>query len=124
ARQPPQASADELTRMRALFRRCIEIRPSFVQAYVGYGATFVLDSGDPLSGIAALESARRLAPARADVAAMLAILYVRRGRSERAAPLIARARLAAARAPESRDKRELETLLGLLDGRAAPPASQ
>src|SRR5262249_2447406 len=115
---------DELARMRALFRRCMEMRPSFAQAYVGYGATFLVDSGDPLSGIAALESARRLAPARADVAAMLAILYVRRGRSERAAPLIARARLAAARAPESKDKRELEALLGQLDGRSESPPSR
>ncbi len=77
-----------LARARELFARTIKLRPGWGEAYAGLGATYVFTAGDLKPGIAALETARRLLPARQDVAFNLVGLYARSGQRDRSRALI------------------------------------
>lgn len=68
--------ADLLT-ARELLTRSLALRPERAEALVNLGVTYVFDPGDPRAGVAALESARILLPARMDVACYLVYLYLR-----------------------------------------------
>ncbi len=82
--EPPAA----LVRARELFARSIKLRPDWGEAYAGLGATYVFASGDLSDGVAALETARRMLPARQDIAFNLVGLYGRSGRRDQARSLI------------------------------------
>lgn len=82
--EPPAA----VVRARELFARSIRLRPDWGEAYAGLGATYVFATGDLKEGIAALETARQMLPARPDIAFNLVGLYGRSGQRDRARALI------------------------------------
>jgi len=57
--------------------RAITLQPHFSEAYVMLGESYAILTGDVSDGIAALEQARRLVPARMDIAFNLLQLYLR-----------------------------------------------
>ena len=79
-----------LVRARELFSRITVAHPDIAEAWAGLGATYAYDSGDLKPGIAALEKARALLPARADIALNLAALYAQDGQRSRAQDLVDR----------------------------------
>lgn len=78
------------------FRKAIRLQPGLAEAYAGFGATFVRESGPVAEGIAALEKVLPLLPLRSDVIFNLAALYARQGDRDRAEavmePLLSRSR--------------------------------
>jgi tetratricopeptide (TPR) repeat protein len=68
-----------LGRARDLLARAIALRPWFAAPYVALGATHMMPDGDPRSGIAVLNQARAMLPARTDIAANLVYLMLRQG---------------------------------------------
>jgi tetratricopeptide (TPR) repeat protein len=93
----------ELARARELYRASIRLRPAVAEAYAGLGGTFTLDDANLPEGIEALEKARRMLPARMDVALNLAGLYARNGERSKAQDLVERVLL------RSGDRRTYET---------------
>jgi tetratricopeptide (TPR) repeat protein len=82
------ATPPGLLRAREMFQRATRAGPGIAEAWAGLGATYAYDSGDLAPGIAALEKARRLLPARTDIALNLASLYARGGRRDTAQELV------------------------------------
>jgi len=78
----------ELARARALYRASIKSRPRVAEAYAGLGSTFTIEDTVLAEGIAALETARRMLPARMDVVINLAGLYARSGERAKAQDLV------------------------------------
>ena len=68
-----------LKRARDLLARAIALQPRFAAPYVALGATHMMPDGDPQAGIAALNQARAMLPARTDIAANLVYLLLRQG---------------------------------------------
>ena len=83
-------SPPALLRARDLFQRTTRKSPDIAEAWAGLGATYAYEDGDLGPGIEALETARRLLPARADIALNLASLYARSGQRSRAQDLVDR----------------------------------
>jgi tetratricopeptide (TPR) repeat protein len=71
-----------------MFRRNTRANPGIGEAWAGLGLTYLLASKDVGEGIEALEKARRLLPAREDIALNLATLYARGGARDRARALV------------------------------------
>ena len=87
----PAASPDDagdrrsVLEARAAFRRCLELEPGFAEARAALGRTYFFDdAGDLHDGIAALEEAVRLLPARRDLALDLARLVDRQRAAQEA----------------------------------------
>ena len=82
----PQAPATPawLARARTLLAQATSLRPGFAAPYVLLGASHIRPDGDAAAGVAALEKARALLPARMDIAGNLVYLYLRTGDVARA----------------------------------------
>jgi len=82
----PQAPATPpwLARARALLAQATTLRPGFAAPFVLLGASHIRPDGDAAAGVAALEKARALLPARMDIAGNLVYLYLRTGDVARA----------------------------------------
>jgi tetratricopeptide (TPR) repeat protein len=83
-------TAPEVAEARRMFEKSIALDPDLAEGYVGLGQTYIDDSVDPAPGIAALETAHRLLPARMDVESQLACLYARAGKLEQCDAILAR----------------------------------
>ncbi len=86
---PTEAVPPLVWQARELYAKSAGLDPSFGDAHAGAGATYTFDPGDPSRGLAPLREARRLMPARMDVAYNLAALLVRSGDRVRARTVIA-----------------------------------
>ncbi len=73
-----------LARVRELLARAMALRPRFAAPYVTLGATHTLPDGDVAAGIALLEKARTMLPARTDIPGNLVYLFLRQGDLARA----------------------------------------
>jgi tetratricopeptide (TPR) repeat protein len=73
-----------LAEARLMLARATVLRPGYAAPYVFLGATHLRPDGDPAAGIAALDKARSLLPARTDIAGNLVYLYLRAGDLARA----------------------------------------
>jgi tetratricopeptide (TPR) repeat protein len=89
-RRGGKASAEELARIRDLYRRSLALDPQRSRAWAGLGFTYLLAETDSADGIAALERCLELEPAHVDAAFNLVLLYARSGRRDDAAALIER----------------------------------
>ena len=85
---PRETAPPELLRARELYARITKDRPEIAEAWAGLGATYAYENGDVKPGIAALEKARALLPARTDISLNLASLYAQSGQREKASALI------------------------------------
>ena len=83
---------EELDRIRALFERALRANHDFGDALFGFGLTYLHEPEYEPGGLDALAKAHRLLPARLDVTAALALLYVKKGDIENAEALLARLR--------------------------------
>jgi len=92
---PGAGTNPTIAEARRMFEKAISLDASLAEAYIGLGLTYYYGSDDPAPGIAALETARRLLPARMDAASTLAALYALRGDLEKADELLARIELQA-----------------------------
>ncbi len=77
-----------LERARDLLARAIALRPRFAAPYVTLGATHTLPDGDVAAGIAVLQKARLMLPARTDIPGTLVYLLLRQGDLVRAQALV------------------------------------
>lgn len=89
-RRGGKASAEELARIRGLYRRSLALDPQRSRAWAGLGFTYLLAETESADGIAALERCLELEPAYVDAAFNLVLLYARSGRRDDAAALIDR----------------------------------
>jgi tetratricopeptide (TPR) repeat protein len=89
-RRGGKATAEELARIRGLYRRSLALDPQGSRAWAGLGFTYLLAETDSADGIAALERCLELEPAHVDAAFNLVLLYTRSGRRDDAAALIDR----------------------------------
>ena len=81
---PMVETPDWLARARALLGQATTLRPGFAAPYVLLGSSHTRPDGNAAAGIAALEKARALLPARTDIAGNLVYLYLRAGDVTRA----------------------------------------
>lgn len=81
---PTSVAPSWLARARSLLGQATTLRPGFAAPYVLLGSTHIRPDGDAAAGIAALEKARALLPARTDIAGNLVYLYLRAGDLARA----------------------------------------
>lgn len=79
---------DSVARARALFQRAIEVCPKCSEPHAALGATYLYDPAPPGPGIAELETALSLAPARSDPLLNLVSLYARSGDRARGQAII------------------------------------
>jgi tetratricopeptide (TPR) repeat protein len=79
-----------LARARTLLAQATTLRPGFAAPYVLLGVTHIRPDGDAAAGVAALEKARALLPARMDIAGNLVYLYLRTGDAARARATLTR----------------------------------
>ncbi|HEU4403344.1 MAG TPA: tetratricopeptide repeat protein [Candidatus Polarisedimenticolia bacterium] len=87
--QPEAGARPETVRhARELLNKVIALRPTFAEAYVELGMSYVTNLGEPAAGIAALEKARGLLPTRMDLPLNLVHLYLRAGDRARAQDLV------------------------------------
>jgi uncharacterized protein HemY len=86
--KPATGTPPWLGRARDLLARAIALRPGFVAPYVVLGATHTLPDGDAPAGIALLEKARMMLPARTDIAGNLVYLLLWEGDFVRAQRLV------------------------------------
>jgi tetratricopeptide (TPR) repeat protein len=85
AKEPAsQTTPPWLDEARRMLKRATALRPGYAAPYVVLGATYLRPDGDPAAGIAALESAWTLLPARTDIAGNLVYLFLRKGDLARA----------------------------------------
>ena len=85
---PAAGTPPGLGRARDLLARAIALRPGFAAPYVVLGATHTLPDGDAPAGIALLQKARMMLPARTDIAGNLVYLLLREGDFVRAQRLV------------------------------------
>lgn len=85
---PEAGTPPWLGRARDLLARAIALRPGFAAPYVVLGATHTLHDGDASAGIALLQKARIMLPARTDIAGNLVYLLFREGDFVRAQRLV------------------------------------
>ncbi len=72
--------AEAAVKARGAFQVVINNKPELIDAYAGFGETFIYDKSSPATpGIAALQVALKKMPSRMDVATNLLILYGRKG---------------------------------------------
>jgi len=91
AKDSPAATTPAwLARARTLLSQSSSLRPGFAAPYVLLGSTHTRPDGDAAAGIAALERARALLPARTDIAGSLVYLYLRAGDAARAHAMVDR----------------------------------
>ena len=93
---------------REAFRRSLQRRPSFAQAWAGLGATWVSDPQPEEEGLEALEKAFRRLPTRPDVIYNLILLSARMGHVEQAESLVEKLRVRADPEWASRAEQALE----------------
>ena len=82
-----EKSVENLSAARTSYRRCTELEPEHVECWSGLGRTYFWDR-DPSEGIAALQQALALAPARGHTAFNLMELYSTVGRAEEVEELL------------------------------------
>ncbi len=75
----PGPLPESIQAARGLLARSVELAPNFAEASVALGCTYLYDPGDLTDGIAALDHARQLLPARMDIPHNLMMLCLRRG---------------------------------------------
>jgi tetratricopeptide (TPR) repeat protein len=83
-------SASDISAVRQLALRAVELAPSDPNPYAILGLTYTFIGQDAAEGIRASEKSFRLAPARLDVAADLVLLYQIAGRTQLAQSMINR----------------------------------
>ncbi len=86
--EAPKEIPESVSRARALFQRAIAACPKCSEPHAAMGATYLYDSGPPAPGIAELEIALSLAPARSDPLLNLVSLYARSGDRARGQAII------------------------------------
>jgi cytochrome c-type biogenesis protein CcmH/NrfG len=91
-----------LRRARALLDQASSLRPGFAAPYVLLGTTHLRPDGDPVAGIAALQKALALLPARTDIAGSLVYLYLRTDDVARARAMLDRVIVPSGDAPTTR----------------------
>lgn len=88
--EPGRDAPDRARRARDLAHRALRAGGDAARAHAAVGASYLVEA-DVKPGIAALEEARRLAPARVDVALNLYALYLRGGEAAKAEKLFTEA---------------------------------
>jgi hypothetical protein len=86
--EAPKEIPESVSRARALFQRAIAACPKCSEAHAADGATYLYDPAPPGPGIAELELALSLAPARSDPLLNLVSLYARSGDRARGQAII------------------------------------
>ncbi len=84
----PETLPPDLLSARELLVQAVGARPNRTETFVNLGITYLFDPGEVGEGVSALEAARRLAPARMDVAYYLVVLCLRQGARAAAAALV------------------------------------
>jgi tetratricopeptide (TPR) repeat protein len=85
---PPLPTPGWLSHARDLLTRAITLRPHFAAPYVTLGATHLLPDGDGTIGVAMLQQAHRMLPARTDISGNLVYMLLRQGDFVRAQKVI------------------------------------
>jgi Tfp pilus assembly protein PilF len=88
--EPDPAPDTTIAEARRMFEKGLSLDSNLAEGYLGLGLTYYYSSDDPAPGIAALETALRLLPARMDAAGTLAALYARVGEMAKCDELLAR----------------------------------
>lgn len=86
----PQTDAErqQLERATGAFRRCVELRPTYGEAWARLGYALNLEQSPPPDAVPALEKAYELLPEREDIAMNLLLAYARIGEQAKATTLV------------------------------------
>ncbi len=114
---PAEGVPPAVQRARELLGRVIEKQPTFAEAYIQDGLSYFYSNGSGAEGIAMLEKARRMLPARMDVVTNLISLHLNAGDRRKAGEL---ADYVLSRANDPDRLQEARRLLAVWDAAHAP----